>query len=69
MDKLDLISRNATGDQFLSDVVVDIERAVTFRSGKVTKQKLGRLLIRRFAPYPVDLTNTGVDLAAVLIGE
>ena len=69
VDKLDLLCGDATGNQLFPDVIVDIEGAVTFRRGEVTKQELGRPLFRCFAPYPVDLSDAGIDLTAVLIGE
>ena len=67
MDKCDLIFGDSSVDQLLADVRVDGKLALTFRSRQVTEQKLCRVLLSSFIPYPIHIIYTSVDLTAVII--
>ena len=69
MDKPYLLGRNATGNQLLPNIIIDIECAVILRGGQVAENKLSSLCVGVFLPDTVHIVDTGVDLAVWVIGQ
>ena len=50
VDELNFVFRHPGGDQFLANIIVDIEVAIIFRCRKVAEQKLCQLLLLAIFP-------------------
>ena len=63
VDESDFFGRDALGNQFFADVVINIEFSVPFRNRQITENHLCRTLFRRPLPDVVYILHTGIHLA------
>ena len=68
MDKCDFLRRHSVGDQLCFDVIIDIERTVILRSGKVAEHKLSQLIFLTVLPDAENISHTGIQFAVRVIG-
>ena len=69
VNESDLLGRYSPLNEFISDVIINIEAAVILRCGKVAEHKLCRLFIRILFPNLVDVLNASVDLTSIIISK
>ena len=55
--------------QLRLDVIIDIKRAIVFRGGEVTEQKLGQPVSLSFFPNPQHILHTGIELTFWIIRQ
>ena len=61
--------RHPRRQQFLFDVIIDVELPISLGGGQITEQELGQLLILSFLPDLQNVANTGVQLAVRVIRQ
>ena len=66
VDELDLLFRDAFGDQLVAHIVVYV-KAVLLGCAEVTENHLGGALLLGLFPYLIYLIHTGVGLAAGVV--
>ena len=67
VNELNFAFRHPGGNQFLANIIVDIEVAIIFRCREVAEQKLCQLLLFAFFPNLQHVPNTGVQLAVGVV--
>ena len=69
VDELDFASRHTGGNQFLANVVIDVEIAIVFRRREVAEQKLRQLLVFAIFPDLQHVLNAYVQLAVGVVRQ
>ena len=69
VNELNFAFRHPGGNQFLANIIVDIEVAIIFRCREVAEQMLCQLLLFAFFPNLQHVPNTGVQLAVGVVRQ
>ena len=61
--------RHPRRQQFLFDVIIDVELPISLGGGQITEQELGQLLVLSFFPDLQDVADAGIQLAVRVIRQ